>query len=71
MNRKDKIIFLNQNNLKLSKDRAKSVYSYLLSNGIKAERMKFDGYGSTKPISVNDSEENKAKNRRVEIAFTK
>lgn len=59
-----------QNNLKLSKDRAKSVYSYLLNNGIKAERMKYDGFGSTKPLSINDTEENKAKNRRVEIAFT-
>jgi len=60
-----------QNNLQLSKNRAKSVYSYMLSKGIKAERMAYNGYGSTIPLSANDTEENKAKNRRVEVVFKK
>jgi len=60
-----------QNNIQLSKNRAKAVYSYLINKGIKAERMKYEGYGSALPLFANDSEENKAKNRRVEIVFTK
>ena len=60
-----------QNNINLSKDRAKSVYVYLINKGIKDERMKFNGFGSSKPLFVNNTEDNKAKNRRVEIVFTK
>lgn len=60
-----------QSNMELSKNRAKSVYDYLINKGIKAERMKFEGFGSSKPIALNNTEENKAKNRRVEIVFAK
>lgn len=37
-------------NLKLSNDRAKAVYDFLISNGVAAERLNFKGYGSNEPI---------------------
>jgi outer membrane protein OmpA-like peptidoglycan-associated protein/Tol biopolymer transport system component len=54
-------------NLKLSEKRAKSVVDYLLGKGIKTERMIAKGYGKTQPLVPNDSDENKAKNRRVQF----
>lgn len=54
-------------NLKLSKDRAKSVKDYLLKRGVSADRLSSEGYGSTKPIATNDTDEGRAKNRRVVI----
>ena len=58
-------------NLKLSDDRSKSVYDYLISKGIEAARLKFKGYGETKPVATNDTEEGKALNRRVEFVVLK
>lgn len=54
-------------NLKLSDKRAKSVMDYMVSKGIKAERMTAKGYGETQPLVPNDSDENRAKNRRVQF----
>lgn len=54
-------------NLKLSEQRAKSVVNYLVSKGISKERLINKGYGSGKPLSDNDTEEGRAKNRRVEL----
>ena len=54
-------------NLKLSEKRAKTVVDYLTGKGIKAERMTAKGYGETQPLTVNDTDENKAKNRRVQF----
>ncbi|MFN8356740.1 MAG: OmpA family protein [Spirosomataceae bacterium] len=54
-------------NLKLSEKRAKSVMDYLVSKGIKADRMTSKGYGETQPLVPNDSDENRAKNRRVQF----
>lgn len=54
-------------NQKLSESRAKSVSDYLLSNGIDNTRYSIKGYGELKPIEKNDTEENRAINRRVEI----
>ena len=42
-------------NLKLSNDRAKAVYDYVIAKGIEAKRISFKGYGETKPVIV-DSE---------------
>jgi OOP family OmpA-OmpF porin len=58
-------------NMKLSERRADSVYKYLLSQGIAANRMKTVGYGRTRPLVPNTSEENMYKNRRVEIKIIK
>ena len=54
-------------NLKLSEKRAKTVVDYLTSKGIKADRMTAKGYGETQPLAANDTDENKAKNRRVQF----
>ncbi|MBI2268773.1 MAG: OmpA family protein [Bacteroidetes bacterium] len=54
-------------NAALSHNRAKSVYEYLVINGIPAERLSFKGYGDSKPVAPNDTPENKQKNRRTEF----
>lgn len=54
-------------NLALSENRAKVILNYLVSKRIEEARLQFKGYGGTKPVAPNDSEENKKKNRRVEI----
>jgi OmpA-OmpF porin, OOP family len=54
-------------NLKLSQGRAESVANFLVYNGIKAYRMKSKGFGETKPLTENETEEGKQKNRRVEF----
>jgi outer membrane protein OmpA-like peptidoglycan-associated protein len=54
-------------NLTLSQKRAESVVNYLLQKGIAAARLVAKGYGDTMPIAPNDTEENKAKNRRTEV----
>lgn len=51
----------------LSQNRAKSVYEYLSANGIDAKRLTYVGYGDTKPKVKNDSDENRAINRRTEF----
>src|ERR1019366_3511838 len=53
-------------NLKLSKERSKAVYNYLLAQSV-INPMKHEGFGSLKPIAPNDTDENRAKNRRVEF----
>jgi outer membrane protein OmpA-like peptidoglycan-associated protein len=54
-------------NLTLSKNRAKSVYDYLIINGLNPAQLKPIGYGETTPTVPNNSPENRAKNRRIEI----
>ncbi|HRD42135.1 MAG TPA: OmpA family protein [Ferruginibacter sp.] len=54
-------------NLILSENRAKSVVKYLIANGIAPGRLMSKGYGQTRPIAPNNSEENRAQNRRTEL----
>ncbi len=54
-------------NLVLSNNRAKAVVAYLVSKRIDIKRLMAKGYGSTKPISDNKTEEGRAQNRRTEI----
>jgi outer membrane protein OmpA-like peptidoglycan-associated protein len=56
-----------KSNLTLSNNRAQSVMSYLVSQGISKTRMLSVGYGDTKPIADNATEEGKAQNRRTEF----
>lgn len=58
-------------NLKLSEERAKSVVDYLLTLGISAGRIVYKGYGESKPVTTNDTEEGKQLNRRVEFTILK
>jgi len=55
---------------KLSEERAASVAAYLISKGARqTERVVVRGYGATKPVSDNSTEQGKKKNRRVEITI--
>lgn len=54
-------------NQKLSYERVKAVYEYLVSQGISPKRLKYRSYGYTKPIADNKTDEGRAKNRRVEF----
>ena len=57
-------------NQKLSDARANSVRQYLINNfGIKASRLTAVGYGLTKPIASNNTEEGRQKNRRVQAVI--
>ncbi|UBM59409.1 OmpA family protein [Marinilongibacter aquaticus] len=56
-------------NLGLSKFRAKAVANYLFYKGAQPEHIESDGMGQEHPVAPNDSEENKAKNRRVEMVL--
>lgn len=58
-------------NLKLSKERAASVLEYLISKGIAPGRLSSDGFGKSKPITSNDTDEGRATNRRVEFTIIK
>ncbi|MCZ7557601.1 MAG: OmpA family protein [Bacteroidia bacterium] len=54
-------------NFDLSNKRARSVMDYLIRKNIDRSRLEFLGYGESRPAVPNDSEENRAKNRRVEF----
>ncbi|WAC41739.1 OmpA family protein [Pedobacter sp. SL55] len=53
-------------NMKLSKDRANSVKTYLVNSGVNASSVVTKGFGETMPIASNDTEEGRIQNRRVE-----
>ncbi|MGH8540799.1 MAG: OmpA family protein [Stenotrophobium sp.] len=54
-------------NLRLSRERAESVRSYLISKGVKGSSLVAKGYGKAKPIASNDTNEGRTENRRVEF----
>jgi outer membrane protein OmpA-like peptidoglycan-associated protein len=57
-----------QNRMKISESRAKAVCDYLIENGIESERLKYVGFSFKFPrVFPENSEEDRAKNRRVEI----
>jgi outer membrane protein OmpA-like peptidoglycan-associated protein len=55
-------------NIVLSRNRAQAVYNYLIANGIAKERLSYAGYGMTRPIDTNDTEQGRANNRRTEFS---
>jgi outer membrane protein OmpA-like peptidoglycan-associated protein len=55
--------------LQLSTDRANSVMQYLLEKGISKDRLTLKGFGSSRPIASNDTQEGMAKNRRTEFVI--
>lgn len=58
-------------NRKISGARAQSCVDYMISKGIAADRLKPVGYGQDQPLVPNTTQENKAKNRRVEANILK
>jgi outer membrane protein OmpA-like peptidoglycan-associated protein len=56
-------------NIPLSERRAKAVSAYLQSQGVAGSRLEEKWYGSSQPKYPNDTPENQAKNRRVELGI--
>ncbi|HQF27528.1 MAG TPA: OmpA family protein, partial [Bacteroidia bacterium] len=54
-------------NQDLSEKRARAVKDFLVKHAIQSERLTSNGYGYTKPLADNDTEEGRAKNRRIEL----
>lgn len=54
-------------NVTLSDQRAKAVVGWLVAHGITASRLSSHGYGKSQPLVPNNSDANRAKNRRVEM----
>jgi len=55
----------------LSQDRVDRIKAYLVSKGIKSRRITGKGFGSTKPIATNETEDGRKLNRRVEFVILK
>ncbi|MGE5319035.1 MAG: OmpA family protein [Hyphomicrobiaceae bacterium] len=58
-------------NLRLSQRRAEAVRAYLISKGVSADRLTAKGYGESRPVASNATEEGRFKNRRVELVQQK
>jgi OmpA-OmpF porin, OOP family len=58
-------------NLNLSQGRSQSVVDYIVSQGIDSFRLTAHGYGETKPVDTNDTDDGRANNRRVEFTVVK
>ena len=54
-------------NQKLSEKRADAVMEYFIKSGISPERLRSAGFGSSKPVASNGTEEGRSKNRRTEF----
>ncbi len=59
-----------KDNQLLSTNRAKAVIGYLLSKSINMQRLSYKGFGSTRPVAANSTENGKALNRRTELSIT-
>lgn len=57
-------------NKKLSEQRAKAVYDFILNNGLKTSSISYVGYGIANPVADNSTAEGRAKNRRVQLNIT-
>ena len=56
-------------NVKLSKDRADAVKTYLVSKGVSSSKIETAGHGKNSPISSNSTDEGRQQNRRVEFSL--
>lgn len=57
-------------NFKLSDNRARSCMEYIISKGISTNRITSQGYGESKPVTENETDEGRQMNRRVEFKIT-
>jgi outer membrane protein OmpA-like peptidoglycan-associated protein len=60
-----------KSNQTLSEQRAKAVYDYLILRGVPADRLTYKGYGESKPVADNTTEEGRAANRRTTFTIIK
>lgn len=58
-----------EDNMILSEKRARAVGVYLISKGIEAERLDIHGHGETRPKALNDTEQGRQENRRVDFTI--
>ncbi len=58
-------------NLNLSSKRARSIVMYLIKTGVDGDRLESEGFGESRPIAPNDTEEGREINRRVEFKISK
>ena len=58
-------------NITLSENRAAAVRKYLLDHGVAASRLQSRGYGKSRPVATNDTDEGRQLNRRVEFMIVK
>ncbi len=56
-----------EDNMLLSENRAKAVVDYIIGQGIASDNISFKGYGSSRAIDTNETEEGRSKNRRTEL----
>lgn len=56
-----------KSNKELSNKRASSVAAYLIEHGVKKEKIRFIGYGESRPLKPNTTEQNQQQNRRIEM----
>lgn len=59
-----------EDNLRLSKERAQAVADVMVELGIDSKRIEVQGYGESFPVAVNASEKGRAQNRRVEVVIS-
>lgn len=62
--------FMNGENITLSTVRARCLYQKFMESGVSASQLDFEGVGATSQLVNNNTEQNKQKNRRLEVIFS-
>jgi OOP family OmpA-OmpF porin len=60
-----------ETNMRLSKERAAAIKSYLIENGISASRLESEGFGPNQPVGSNKTAAGRKQNRRTEVKVIK